>query len=285
MAAFNFPASPSVNDIYTANGVSYQWNGTLWAVVSAAVREQLTAARTYYVRKDGSDANNGLTNSAGGAFLTIQKAVDVASPLDFGPYQVTISIGAGTWDEMVAASGYVSSGSDLIFSGAAGATTIAPSDGKCFELYGVAASYVFENLILTGNTGIEANKTTVFVAGGVVFGDCETALVSRYSSVIEVVGNISLTGDYEQVLNAYRGGSIVVQNVTVTLTTTPAFSWAFCGVEALGLVAFNGTVFSGAATGARYSVASNAVIDTGGAGATYLPGNAAGTATTGGQYL
>ena len=30
MAAFNFPNSPSVNDIHTENGVSFKWNGTIW---------------------------------------------------------------------------------------------------------------------------------------------------------------------------------------------------------------------------------------------------------------
>ena len=30
MAAFNFPNSPSTNDIHTENGVSYEWNGTVW---------------------------------------------------------------------------------------------------------------------------------------------------------------------------------------------------------------------------------------------------------------
>jgi hypothetical protein len=30
MAAFNFPNSPSVNDIHSENGVSFKWNGTVW---------------------------------------------------------------------------------------------------------------------------------------------------------------------------------------------------------------------------------------------------------------
>jgi len=30
MAAFDFPSSPAVGDIYTLNGVAYQWNGYAW---------------------------------------------------------------------------------------------------------------------------------------------------------------------------------------------------------------------------------------------------------------
>ena len=36
MAAFNFPNSPSVNDIHTENGVSFKWNGTIWKKVGAS---------------------------------------------------------------------------------------------------------------------------------------------------------------------------------------------------------------------------------------------------------
>jgi hypothetical protein len=45
--------------------------------------------------------------------------------------------------------------------------------------------------------------------------------------------------------------------------------------------------FSGAATGARYYAAGHSVIDTGGGGASYLPGDAAGSvdATTHGVYV
>ena len=35
MAAFNFPNSPSTNDIHTENGVSWKWNGTVWKKIAS----------------------------------------------------------------------------------------------------------------------------------------------------------------------------------------------------------------------------------------------------------
>ena len=36
MAAFDFPNSPNTNDTYTANGVTFQWNGSVWTRYSAS---------------------------------------------------------------------------------------------------------------------------------------------------------------------------------------------------------------------------------------------------------
>ena len=36
MAAFDFPSSPSVNQTYTANGVTWKWNGTMWLRITGA---------------------------------------------------------------------------------------------------------------------------------------------------------------------------------------------------------------------------------------------------------
>ena len=57
-------------------------------------REIITAPRTYYVRTDGNDNNNGLTNSAAGAFLTWQHAVDVVrNKVHLNGFTVTIQAG------------------------------------------------------------------------------------------------------------------------------------------------------------------------------------------------
>lgn len=60
-------------------------------------RERLTGARNYYVRTDGNDANDGLDNTSGRAFATIQKALDVVGGLDLDIYTATIWVNDGTY--------------------------------------------------------------------------------------------------------------------------------------------------------------------------------------------
>ncbi|HSG57229.1 MAG TPA: DUF2793 domain-containing protein, partial [Paracoccaceae bacterium] len=61
--------------------------------------ERLTANRTYFVRLDGNDANDGSADTAAGAFRTVQRAVDLAAGLYCGPFTVTVRIGAGNFAE------------------------------------------------------------------------------------------------------------------------------------------------------------------------------------------
>jgi hypothetical protein len=72
--------------------------------------------------------------------------------------------------------------------------------------------------------------------------------------------------------------------MTVTVTGTPAFGDALIQAEGAGIRQLAGIVWSGAATGKRYSAILNGVINTSGGGASFIPGSVAGTTATGGQY-
>ncbi|MNC06318.1 hypothetical protein D3C75_538250 [compost metagenome] len=65
---------------------------------SSAV-QATTAGLTYYVRTDGNDNNNGLANTAAGAFKTIGKAISMIPPVV--NHNVIINVAAGTYDEVV----------------------------------------------------------------------------------------------------------------------------------------------------------------------------------------
>ena len=99
------------------------------------------------------------------------------------------------------------------------------------------------------------------------------------------IGAYSISGASGAHINVGTGASAQIALHTITLTGTPAFSGAFAKAFDAGTLNISGCTFTGSATGPRYSATGNGVIDTAGAGATYLPGNAGGSVATGGQYI
>jgi hypothetical protein len=60
--------------------------------------DTLEADRQYFIRTDGSDANDGLSNNAGGAWATPQKASDTVAGLFLNGFDVFIDVADGTYN-------------------------------------------------------------------------------------------------------------------------------------------------------------------------------------------
>jgi hypothetical protein len=117
------------------------------------------------------------------------------------------------------------------------------------------------------------------------FGACGAShIVCTDQALVVATGNYSITGGAATHFNAAYGGVIRAAGRTITITGTPAFSYAFAASSAGGLLDVYSMTFSGSATGTRYNISTNAVCIVAGGGATYLPGDAAGSTSTGGQY-
>lgn len=258
-------------------------------------REVLTANRTYYVRTDGSNSNTGLVDSSGGAFLTIQKAIDVVyGTLDLGGFNVTIDVGDGTYTGAVSAtSPQVGAGSITILGDATTPSNvvISTTSATAFRLSGfgvkLSISGVKISTTTSGNCIYVSNGGVVAITGKVEFGACAgNHMITDTQGVISCTSvNYDITGGATCHMNASQNGQIIVFGNTVTLTGTPAFSVQFARATGTAYLNAASVTYSGSATGTRYSVSNNAVIDTSGGGATYLPGNAAGSTAAGGQYV
>ncbi|MFN7054348.1 DUF2793 domain-containing protein [Hyphomonas sp.] len=259
------------------------------------IRERLGAARTYYVRPDGSDANTGLANTAAGAFATVQKAFDVVfSGLDLGTHDVTIQLADGTYTAGATAAGPRTGTGDVILRGNAaspGNVIISAASVACIRAMYGAALTVRDMTLETSAAGVNclmAAFNGVIQFANLRFGACAGLhMRAEMNGIVQGVAGASyqITGGALVHYSAALNGNIRIQNTSVTLTGTPAFTTAFAFGLLGGCISVNGNTYTGAATGSRYVLSGNAVINTNSAGASFLPGNAAGSAASGGQYL
>lgn len=255
-------------------------------------RERLFAARTYYVRTDGSDSNTGLANSSGGAFLTVQKAIDVASALDNNGYDITIRVVAGTYTGSNTLKSFIGSGSILIRGDTADLTStiISTTSADCFTNLGNGhyGTYKLEYLKLQTTTSgkcIYVGSFGMLKYQNVAFGACASEHIQATGdSTIVCTGNYTINGSAGYHFAAYYGGKINVSGVTITVSGTPAFSGIFAYSWGCSAIYCSGNTFSGSATGKRYAVDYPGLIFTNGGGANYFPGNSAGTTSNGGVY-
>lgn len=269
---------------------------TLGAAAASSVRIRLAGNITFYVATTGNDANNGLT--VGTPFLTIQKAVDtINQSYDLSGYVATIQLADGTYtsgayiQSLPAGVGRTANAPIIIKGNAAtpANTVISTTNTHCVTMFGgiVQVEHVKLKTTSYGNCLYSLWNAILVVGAGVIFDTAATShFHAEHGGLINIGYSYTIVGGAQAHLYALNGGNIRYGGgITVTLTGTPAFSSKFAASAITSMVVAEGITFSGAATGTRYEVTINGVITVAGGGANYFPGNAAGTAATGGQYV
>lgn len=266
------------------------------AYVDTATREKLTADRTYYVRTDGSDSNTGLANTSGGAFLTGQKAWDVVAALDLSIYSVTIKYASGTYTGGISMTAMPLGGSGIVIEG----DTSTPANvhinrtSTCFSVTAPIPCAMQIKGFKCTFAGSDARAVYLASPGAVTISAMELAggssgyagayTASCGGAQLFISTGQTITGGMSCFLQTNYGGLILVYGITVTLTGTPAFSWVTVSSNTFGFIDVGSVTFSGSATGTRYSATYNGGINTNGGGASFIPGNSAGSTATNGWY-
>ncbi|CAI2935736.1 DUF2793 domain-containing protein [Aminobacter niigataensis] len=257
---------------------------------AVAKRHVRTANRSYFVRTDGSDGNNGLANTSGGAFLTIQKALNAAASLDMAGFTVTIQVADGTYSDAIIVPAMTGQAgpSALVIAGNGGTPAnviVSTSNANAISAPAGTGCLIKDMEVRTtaSGFGLDADGGTLRFQN-VRFGACAQAhILCQNNGAATATGSYAISGASPMHWSAQTGGIVNTEGRTVTLAGTPAFATAFASCQH-GEIACAGMTFSGAATGTRYGTTLNGVINTAGGGATYLPGSVAGVAATGGQY-
>lgn len=271
--------------------------------VSGGPREMLTANRTYYVRTDGSDSNDGLANTSGGAFLTVQKAVNtVANCIDLAGCNVTIQVAAGTYTGAITVSApWVGAGNVSLLGDTTtpGNVVLAPASGNAISVGISAAANVGSNgarLLLGGFKLATSNavcisaaeSSLISVIGKMEFGTAGTQFhcSAVRGATIAISADYTISGNAARHWNVANSARISCGSRTITLSGSPVFSGGFAGATRQGQIICAGDTFSGGtgSSSLRYNAATQGLIDTSGAGSTYLPGDTAGTNDGTGVY-
>ncbi len=272
--------------------LTYDSGTSKWvnAAGGATTRTALTGARTYYVRTDGDDANTGLVNDTGGAFLTIQKAIDTVCSIDMSIYQATIQVADGTYTGANTLYPYVGTLPPII----QGNTTtpanciISTTSADCFVGTNARFWYVkgFKLTTATSGTCLRSNGTTYIDAANIEFGAAATYhMHCTLQGIMNVSSLYAITGAAVFHILSVGGVHQQVSGVTNTASGTLAFSSGFVQATRMGRIYNAGNTWSGGTiTGKRYTGTTLSLIQTDSGNANYFPGNSAGTVATGAVY-
>jgi hypothetical protein len=268
--------------------------GQVLAAIKAGRRIRLAADITIYVATTGNDSTNtGLT--VGSPFSTLQNAFSLLHKYyDLNGYKATIQVADGTYAVGISVSCLLVGQTTIdqfVMSGNAGTPSnviISTTSADCI-LVGDTGLIKIQNLKVIATTsgyGIQALEGGRLSFSGMVFGACASGHIrSVMGGKIRAVGNYTINGSSPCHIMAHAGSVFYQQGFTVTLSGTPAFSTAFSQCTDSSNLQALAITYLGSATGSRYNVNANGVLNTQGGGANFFPGNAVGTTATGGIYV
>jgi hypothetical protein len=272
---------------------------------SGGGREVLTSDRTYFVRTNGSDSNNGLSDTVSGAFLTFQKAFDTIAQLDDkGIYKTTISFSQiFNLTESLTIKRPIGGGKVILDGNSTGVIQSASSNTIGLGmLVNTDRNITFKGFTVNHSSmgiwsvPIVCKDGGILFLDGLNFGNLPNApafaghLLAETNGIINIISNYSISG------GAGESGSIarhyhsrndgiisIADNLIITLTNNPKFNiFALC--EGGKITSWNTFYNGGVSGGQKYFVSGNGVINTFG-GATVFPGSDSGATSAGGQYL
>lgn len=272
----------------------------------SAQREVLTADRTYYVRTDGNDSNDGLADTAGGAFLTWQAAIDkYASTVDHAGYSVTIQAGQSSTTFSL------SSGLKLKKGIGKGLLILDLNGGT---LQGSAGNLVSEGLIVADNVRdiivkdattmhasawgtwawhIQASFASQLILENHNFGATSNDsfgghILAELNAIVYLSTSYNISGGGTGTYHILSRDDAIVQTpnqATVNITNTPPFL-TFTEIQGAKVRSFQTNYSGSVATGCKkYNISGNGVLNVFGMGINIFPGSVAGTTATGGIVI
>jgi hypothetical protein len=246
----------------------------------------------------GNDSNPGMSIAL--PFLNIAAAVNVVRQIDCNNQSLTILVADGVYAENVIFAGPAinPNGGEFLLNGAnttnnASNCRIAPAAGR--------------PILVTQSCRVGVGQFTFVSSGGDFLTSCESAsYLHLYSPCIWQGGNgafielallsevkmdtginATYTWDGPVAGNAINVSTIsawyVWNSFTIEMVNNCTFSTTVVCIENSNIAFGGGVTFVGNALGTRYNANTLSMLDTGG-GVNFLPGNAAGSTATGGQY-